>query len=295
MLDRKVTIQLRSYEPWEKTAKIMADVGFNKVAILLDEDVMLLDSWKSKVEKMCETFSKLGLECVQTHAPYYNLLISAEKRDEKLEKAMLNSIEASNMLGSKICAVHPRSFIVDGRERDTAVDREKSLKENIVSFSPLVNACEKYGVSLGVENLMKYPFEHPYFYSWIAEDHAELVDKLDSKNVCAIWDFGHANLVDEVDQAERIKILGSRIKGTHVHNNCGIDDNHFPPLLPEAKSYYVRRSVNWNSVLKALAQTGFDGCLTLETVFHYDYPIEGYIRYLYDSICVLDDILRKGK
>ena len=30
----------------------------------------------------------------------------------------------------------------------------------------------------------------------------------------------------------------------------------------------------------------------LETLVNYEYPIEGYIRYLYDSVCVLDNILQ---
>ena len=30
------------------------------------------------------------------------------------------------------------------------------------------------------------------------------------------------------------------------------------------------------------------------TIFNYKYPLEGYIRYLYESVCVLDDIL-EGK
>ena len=121
----------------------------------------------------------------------------------------------------------------------------------------------------------------------------ELIDKLNSKNVCAIWDFGHANLVD-TDHAQRIRTVGSHIRGTHVHNNDGIQDNHYLPFLPEPTSYYVRRSVDWKSVLSALKSTDFDGYLTLESIFPYQYPIEGYIRYLYDSVCILDDIFQEA-
>ena len=38
---------------------------------------------------------------------------------------------------------------------------EKSLKENIIAFSPLAEAGEKLGVYLGIENLMKYPNAFP--------------------------------------------------------------------------------------------------------------------------------------
>ena len=293
-MDKKVALQIRSYEPWKETAKAMSEVGFQYVSMVFGEEKMLGDDWKKNVDEMGETFAKYNLKCIQTHAPYYDLLISAERRDADMEKMLLRSMEATKMLGAEICAVHPRSYIIDGAPRETAVDREKSLEENLISFRPLAEECEKQGVLLGVENLMRYPFAHPYFYSWIAEDHAELIDKLDSKNVCGVWDFGHANLVD-TDHAERIRTLGNRIKGTHVHNNDGKEDQHFPPFLPEPTSYYVRRSVDWNSVLTALKSTGFDGYLTLESIFHYNYPIEGYIRYLYDSVCTLDDILQGSK
>ena len=289
-MNKKVALQIRSFEPWQETAKAAQKSGFRYVSAALDENFLNEPNWKEKVREMSAFFKKHDLTCVMTHAPYYDLLISAEKRIDMMDTALLRCIEATKMLEAEICVTHPRSYITQGEPRETAVDRERSLQENLIAFAPLAKESEKHGVLLGIENLMKFPFEHPYFYSWIAEDHAELIDKLYSKNVCAIWDFGHANLVD-TDHAERIKKLGSRIKGTHVHNNDGIQDNHFPPLLPPANAYYVRRTVDWNSVLAALRSTGFDGYLTLESVFPFAYPIESYIRYLYDSVCVLDDIL----
>lgn len=292
-MNKKVALQIRCYEPWKETALAMQKCGFQYVSMVFDESFLSADNWKENVMDIDAFFKQCNLKCVMTHAPYYDLLLSAEKRIDDTEVALYRSIEATKILGAEICAVHPRSCIIDGAPREIAVDRDKSLKENIISFQPLVEACEKFNVLLGIENLMRYPFAHPYFYSWIAEDHAKLIDEFNSKKVCAIWDFGHANLID-VDHAERIHMLGGRIKGTHVHNNDGIQDDHYPPFLPEETSYYVRRSVDWYSVLGALKDTGFDGYLTLETVFPYQYPIEGYVRYLYDSICVLDDIL-KGK
>ena len=293
-MNKKVALQIRCYEPWRETSLAMQKCGFQYVSMVLDENFLNQEDWKEQVQEIDEFFKKCNLTCVMTHAPYYSLLLSAEHRIERMETALLRCIEATKILGAEICAVHPRSYIIDGAPRETAVNREKSLQENIISFKPLVAECEKWDVLLGIENLMRYPNAHPYFYSWIAEDQVELIDKLNSKNVCAIWDFGHANLVD-TDHAERICRVGSRIKGTHVHNNDGIEDNHYPPFLPEPTSYFVRRSIDWRSVLAALKSTNYDGYLTLESTFPYEYPIEGYIRYLYDSVCILDDILQGEK
>ena len=293
-MDRKVALQLRNTEPLDMMAKAMADAGFKYVAMAFgDEKPMQSDDWEKHVYNAGDVFAKYGLKCIQTHAPYYDLMISAEERDENFETALCRSIEATRMLGAEICAVHPRSVIIDKRPVEYIVDRERSLEENIKSFKPLVELCEKNDVLLGIENLMTYPFVvMPDFYSCIAEDHCAMIDALDSDHVAAIWDFGHANLVD-TDHAERIKTLGSRIKGTHVHNNGAKEDTHLPPFMPPRNVHYVRRTVDWNSVLAALRATGYDGYLTLETVVNLDHSVGPYVKYLYDSVCELESILKE--
>ena len=291
-MSKRVAIQLRNYEKedWRRLSRISAEAGFSYVAMAFGDPTPLLrDDWRDYVNEMVETFARLGLRCVQTHAPYYDLQISAEKRDADMETALFRMAEVTKMLGAELLAVHPRSFILEGEPRETTVDRARSFEENLISFRPLAMECERQGVLLGIENLMKYPFAYPYFYSWIAEDHAALIDALDSPAVCAVWDFGHANLVD-TDHAARLRTLGSRIKGTHVHNNDGIEDCHFPPFLPPADGYYVRRTVDWGTLLPVLRSTGYEGYLTLEPVMPMEHAVEAYIRYLYESVAALDGI-----
>ena len=85
-MDKKVALQIRSYEPWKETAKAMSEVGFQYVSMVFGEEKMLGDDWKKNVDEMGETFAKYNLKCIQTHAPYYDLLISAEHRDADMEK-----------------------------------------------------------------------------------------------------------------------------------------------------------------------------------------------------------------
>lgn len=293
-MDRKIAIQLRNNEPWVEMCGLMRRAGFKYVAMAFgdDEGHLLSDNWREYIEDMARVFAENDLKCVMTHAPYYSLLISAEQRDENMELSMLRCIEATKILGAEICAVHPRSFLIPGVPPVESCDRQRSLEENLIAFKPLVEACERFGVKLGIENLMKYPDpQFPHFYSYLVEDQIELIDRLNSKNVCGIWDFGHANLCDE-DHPTRIRKLGNRIMGTHVHNNDAINDNHYPPFYPAPTSYYVRRSVDWKSVMAALKDTGFDGYLTLEIVFHFNYSLDALINYLYACTCTLDDMVR---
>ena len=292
-MDKKVAIQLQHDDRWREMIKIAGESGFKFVSMGFGSSKCFhSDGWKVEVEKIREELEKNGLKCVQTHAPYYDLLLSAEKRDEDMEKALKRSMEATKILGADICAVHPRSYIIDGAPRETVVDKKRSLEENQSSISETLNSAIKNGVLLGIENLPEFPGLPIPFYSCNPEDHVELIDSFKSDNVCAIWDFGHANLMN-YNMAESIKLLGSRIKGTHVHNNEGKHDCHYPPFIPECKSDFVIRSVDWEKSLNQLKCTGFDGYLTLETNYGYTYPVDILIRYLYESVCALDDIMQK--
>ena len=178
---KKVAIQLQHDEHLPEMIRIARESGFEYVAIGFGSSKCFhFEGWEKEVSSIRGELEKNGLKCVMTHAPYYNLFISAEKRDPIMEKALFSCVGATKMLGADICAVHPRSFIKDGEPRETAVDRERSFKENVISFRPLVDEGEKKGVSVGIENLMRYPYAHPYFYSWIAEDQVRLIDEFKS-------------------------------------------------------------------------------------------------------------------
>ena len=84
-MDRKNAIQIRYFEPWEKQIEDIADVGFKYVSFCFEGDApyrFLDENYEKKTEKVRETFEKHGLKCVMTHAPCYDLLLSAEITDE---------------------------------------------------------------------------------------------------------------------------------------------------------------------------------------------------------------------
>ena len=66
-----------------------------------------------------------NLKTIQSHGPYYDLLISAEIKDEEMERRFIKSIEASGKLGVEWYVIHPRTYLTDG------YNKEKSFKESV--------------------------------------------------------------------------------------------------------------------------------------------------------------------
>lgn len=286
MNGKKIAVQLRAFEPWKTQLDDVRAAGFRYVAFCFEGeengDFLAGADWERRVADVREELEKYGLVCVMTHAPCYDLRLSADVEDESKAESVLRSIKATKMLGADITAIHPRTFFhpEDRALKTPRVLKDKSLEYNVKLFSPAVEECEKHGVRLGIENIPMFPGWDVPFYSCYPEDHAALVDAFGSRAVCAVWDFGHSNLM-KYDKPEAIRILGGRIKGTHVHGNNGRYDLHAPP------SY---GSVDWKSVMGVLKDTGYDGFLTLETKFDFELAPRSYTRHVYDCI---DTIYRK--
>ena len=71
------------------------------------------DDWAEETVKIKTALDALGLRCVMTHAPYYDLRISADFLDDAMETALLRCVKATSMLGGEIMAIHPRGYYRD--------------------------------------------------------------------------------------------------------------------------------------------------------------------------------------
>ncbi|HPU59266.1 MAG TPA: TIM barrel protein, partial [Candidatus Avimonas sp.] len=68
------------------------------------------------------------------------------------------------------------------------------------------------------------------------------------------WDFGHANLAAN-DQNESLKLIGKRLKATHVNDNDKLKDRHLLPF------YGV---IEWEPIMKTLKEIDYQGDFTFE-------------------------------
>ena len=161
-----------------------------------------------------------------------------------------------------------------------------SLEDNKKWFSSLIECAVKHGTKIAAENLPLFVSAgRPVrtLFSSNPEHLISLVDSFDCESVGVCWDFGHANMIYG-DQSSMIRSLGDRIKCTHIHNNWGTRDDHAPPIYG---------NIQWDSVMPALASTGYQGPLTLET--HCWYNDEALIRsfnsHNYESLLYLERLM----
>ncbi|MBR5446232.1 MAG: sugar phosphate isomerase/epimerase, partial [Clostridia bacterium] len=104
--------------------------------------------------------------------------------------------------------------------------------------------------------------------------------------VCGVWDFGHAALTHGTNSAAVLSTFGSRICGTHVHDNDYTGDHHWTPLTG---------TIDWQSEMAALAGNGYEGYLTMELVYEHLYndpaALRDFVRTAYENCCSLEEMM----
>ena len=283
-IDRKVAITVRYHLFCEETMALAEQAGFRYVCMGLGEtDVFEHDDWEKQMARLSADLEHHHLQCSDVHLPVYDLRISGEKTDPVLDRSMIRCLRAANMLGASVCAYHARSHFVDGLW-GKPLDLAASLQDNLTALAPLVEEAEKQNVIVGVENLPPVPYaDHKDdLYADKPEQLTDMIGAFRSEHICALWDTGHAHLMD-FDQADAIRSLGGLLRATHIHDNARNYDAHNPPSMG---------STDWPRVMGAFRDIGYRGFLTLESSYYHGALSEDYVRHLYGCICRLDDLRR---
>lgn len=227
-------------------------LDFNMCAFQRHETELLGDDWEQKVYEIANEAARLGVEFAQSHLPYPKP-ISRRKlaTDEGCEKneffmwATERAIRVSGALGVKWAVVHPVQPSIDS-------GAEESLAYNHEIYDRYLELASSMGVGFAFENLADVDGKRRF--AAISEDLCNLVDSYDSDKVGACWDFGHGNRV-YADQLPKLRMLGSRLKATHVDDNMGKDDLHTIPYFG---------SVKWEEAMKLLREIDYHGAFTYE-------------------------------
>jgi sugar phosphate isomerase/epimerase len=177
------------------------------------------------------------------HAPFSDLNLASlnPKIRESSVAQISESIRISSELGISVVTLHP------GHKAPLAVYfSDMFVKTNKKSLRELDKFGEEYGVVLALENM-------PRMWISLCHDAKELKELIEGTNMKICFDFGHANISNDIPGLMGLKKDFANI---HIHDNDGKIDRHkvlgqgeidFADILKELKGYkgdYIIESTN---------------------------------------------------
>lgn len=235
----------------EKTIDVLAAAGYDCIDFSqCDESIYGVALSKDYFIELRKYAEDKGVTFNQSHAPF----ASSFKEEERTKKRFLEITEAikrASYLGVENIVVHPCQHMTYAQEGVP----ELLFEYNMEFYSRLIPYCEEYGIRVAVENMWQRTGMINHSTCSRPEEFIRYIDELNNDCFVACLDIGHAALVRE-NPAAFIKALGNkRLQCLHVHDVDGTNDSHTLP-------YYG--AVNWEAVMKALAEINYKGDLTFE-------------------------------
>ena len=194
-----------------------------------------------------------GITVWQVHSPWRHPArdLTPEDRAERLE-SFLKAVRGAGYLGATHFVLH--ALMPFGTN---SPDHPELMRDmNAAFMTRLAIEAKKYGVKhIDIENL---PFPAlPINHTNQCLDFAKRMNRElggDMFKVCL--DTGHSNFCGE-KPADAVRMLGKEYLGAlHVHDNNGKADQHLTP---------GNGNIDWVDFSDALAEIGFEGCLSFET------------------------------
>ena len=175
------------------------------------------EDWKSYCAALCARAKELDMGLVQAHAPMGKPL---DDPDGSFLADTMRCVHACGELGIPNLVIH--SGYLPG------ISIAETYARNAEFYAPLLSAAAECGVNVLVENFNKMCVSGVY---WIdnAPDLLAQIEYVDHPLFQAVWDAGHNNM-QEMSQAEGLRILGSHVKAIHVQDNMGDRDSHMVPF-----------------------------------------------------------------
>lgn len=252
----------------DKAIDILADAGYDFF------DFSFHEQFESYCDEKVEFFKELrkkveakGMKFNQAHAPFGSSFADEEKTEKRFGE-IVRSMERAAVLGAENIIVHPCQHLT---YEDDGVP-EKLFEINMEFYNRLKPYCEEYGIHVAIENMWQNKGAKIIHSTCSRPDEfIKYVDSMDSEWFVACLDIGHAMLVCE-DPANFVRALGKdRLHALHVHDVDGIRDLHTLPYFGIC---------NWEKIMKALAEIGYEGDLTYEAgCFFNGKPAELYPEY----------------
>jgi sugar phosphate isomerase/epimerase len=180
---------------------------------------------KNRVDGLRDKLST-GNTLTTLHAPYFgitpgyptNLMVDTSRMGKREFHLMEESIDLAVELGCSVVVLHPGKI---------TGDRVACFTSMVTNLRRLALFAENRGIVLGLENLSG---TDPANLCCTAEEHVRAIREVNSANLKATLDIGHANLTCR-GNSERlrrfIRELGDSVAHVHVHDNDGMPADRY--------------------------------------------------------------------
>ena len=235
----------------ERLIGMIAAAGFDAIELSLDrlsddESIWNRVGHKEYAQRLKAAALAAGIRFNQAHAPSQ---FDWMARDTDVLNAMVyptmeKAFEICGILEIPCMVIepltHPMALGLPSRRTSW----------NTTFFKTLAQMGEKYGVRIAIKNLMR-SFER-------GEELKSIIEAVGDENFGACVDTGHCNLSAET-APDMIRALGSRLIALHLNGNHGDFNQHIIPGMDQ---------IDWQSILEALADIGYDGDFTIQASSH---------------------------
>jgi L-ribulose-5-phosphate 3-epimerase len=245
----------------EEAIRKLAEIGYDCYDFSMfhigDEDHPInSNSFESYVQNLRKAADESGIVCNQSHAPFPSYLHGEEEYNERMFSLLVRSIEVTGLLGGKIVIIHPAVF--PGHK---IVGDSLCWDTNMELYNALLPHAKKANVKIALENMFNWYEGDSTASPATCSSPGEFVkymDALDPEYFVACVDIGHSAMANTGGESpgKMIRALGGkRVKALHVHDNDLVRDVHTLPFT---------RKIDWDEVMTALKDIGYDGELTFE-------------------------------
>ena len=245
------------------------------------------DEVLSHIEKVAKVARSVGIEIGQTHGRITGYRNIPEYDAEQKRMARLD-LMATRILGCRHCVMHGPSSIFFGANADPQMMRDLAFR-NFCDFLPFARengvkiATETFGDATGVGCI-------DFFGD--ADEFVNIFERIaavpgNAENFCCCMDTGHTNKAyrfpGEPSPGDLIRRLGKRIEVLHLNDNNKLTDQHKVPRSGD---------IDWQDVMKALAEIGYDGIYNMELVLtHFGKSPEMVLAYAGFAVKVMRELL----
>ncbi len=180
---------------------------------------------KERVKELRDALSTSNI-LTSMHAPYFGdspnypieLMVDTAHMGKVQFRIMEESINLARELGCGVVVVHPGKI---------TGEREICFMNMVDNFKRLSLKAGNCGITLGLENKEG---TDPTNLCCTVEEHLRAIKEVNSPNLKATFDIGHANLTcggDMKKLREFIRELGDNVVHAHIHDNNGVNGEKY--------------------------------------------------------------------